>query len=410
VYIAVCAAGLKIPVPVPDSKEGVRGELFTPSMRADGPKVSLSEQAASVGTWGQAMHYLSVNLFAEKPTTAVLAVTSAVAVVCTALFLAPASRFRSGAGFMVCAASMLLCNKFAVHYLQVPATIVFCQLFVTAVFVRTAYALGWVTKMTLLPWGSEAFFYFVPVSITFMISVVWGSKILSAAPLETMIVLRAVTVLLVCLLEGFVLQKTFSVRSLLSVCAVVAFSIAYARAQADSFTLALSYSMGLWACAFCFDQIFLKHMINKLQLPTWTFVYYTNALSCLFTVPLVVLEALEFVPKLRAAVGVPGGLTEAAPGALLLAGTCVLGLCMAHFSFEAREAFSATACAMMGHVCKMFTILGNAVIWSNHVGAAGTIAVVGLVVSGSFFDGAVPKKEEARESKMEEASPEKAKK
>ena len=49
-------------------------------------------------------------------------------------------------------------------------------------------------KMTLLPWGSEAFFYFVPVSITFMISVVWGSKILSAAPLETMIVLRAVTV------------------------------------------------------------------------------------------------------------------------------------------------------------------------------------------------------------------------
>ena len=38
---------------------------------------------------------------------------------------------------------------------------------------------------------------------------------------------------------------------------------------------------------------------------------------------------------------------------------------------------------------------------------AGTVAVIGLVVSGSFFDGAVAKKEakEARESKMEQAAP-----
>ena len=101
-------------------------------------------------------------------------------------------------GYMCCSASLLVCNKVAVTYLPAPSFVLLCQLVATAVAVRTAAALGHI-ELEPITWALVSKFVVVPLA--FVGAIFTNIKTLQYANVETFIVFRASTPLLISLAD-----------------------------------------------------------------------------------------------------------------------------------------------------------------------------------------------------------------
>ena len=98
------------------------------------------------------------------------------------------------AGYAVCSATMLVCNKVAVHVLPVPSLVLFAQLLSAAVSVWLVGAAGLIT-VDALEWGKVK--AFAPVALAFLGVIFANIKTLQYANVETFIIFRASTPLLI---------------------------------------------------------------------------------------------------------------------------------------------------------------------------------------------------------------------
>ena len=113
--------------------------------------------------------------------------------------------------YATCSSTMLVLNKLAVHHIQAPSFVMFCQMVTTAGAVYGASKVGWV-EADAFEWGKmKAFFWVVA---TFAAMVITNMKILQYANVETFIVFRSSTPLLVAFLDfGFLGRCLPSARS-----------------------------------------------------------------------------------------------------------------------------------------------------------------------------------------------------
>jgi GDP-mannose transporter len=293
-------------------------------------------------------------------------------------------------GFMACSGCLLLVNKLAVFHLQMPTTIVFLQLVFTAVFVGGASKCQYIEAPSASP---NTIIAFAPVAGAFLLTVVLSSKILQYANVEAMIIVRALALVVVAGLDRVIFGKIITWRSVAALMVLLMTSAAHAKLDGNEIELQASWWIFAWYGVFCFDQIYIKAVITKVKLPTWSNVFYTNALSSFLVLPLVGLEifSLDWSHVDRS----PKSLT-------ILAGSCLLGLAMSYFSFAARSAFSATYFTLLGNVCKLLTIALNNVVWSHHSSLGGTVAVL-IALSAAYFYQEAPKPKE--DPKEEEKKP-----
>merc|ERR1711948_231011 len=117
---------------------------------------------------------------------------------------------------------------------------------------------------------------------------------------------------------------------LLSVVGAVAYVLSDSQFQLRAYSWA-----ALWLLMFLFDQIYIKHIVNTVDMSTWTRTYYMNAIAfvpvCIWSV------AME---------GAPGNLLNGWTGSELIGVamfsiSCILGTAISFCSFAARAALSA---------------------------------------------------------------------
>lgn len=118
----------------------------------------------------------------------------------------------AGGGYMICSALMLFINKLAIHSSQTPALVLFCQLFFCYLFVwifgRSWKRIQIIEKVEPYQWSKIR--SFLPAVVAFLGTIYFNIKTLQYCHVETFIVFRASTPILVSIGDwiflGIVLQ------------------------------------------------------------------------------------------------------------------------------------------------------------------------------------------------------------
>ena len=274
-------------------------------------------------------------------------------------------------GYMCTSSLLLLLNKLAIFHLQAPSLILSLQLICSAAAVQLA-GLGGVVVVDALTWPKVK--AFAPVSVTFVTLIFANIKTLQYANVETFIVFRSSTPVLISLCESLFLGRHLpSLRGWLCLLLMVAGAAAYAYTDAAFQVSGYSW-VSVWYVVFVFDQIYVKHVVDTVQMDSmWGRVFYSNLLA---------------VPMLLCTGTLSDELTIlmdkwSVTGGLALVASCVAGLSMSYFSWSARAQLSASHFTVIGNICKVLTVVLNVVIWDQHATHVGLLAL--SVTLGAAF-------------------------
>lgn len=279
-------------------------------------------------------------------------------------------------GYMVCSSLMLLANKLAIHYLQTPLFVLFAQLAGTAVVVVLARLVGLIQKPIFTSWKTAL--AFAPAPIAFLGTIYANIKVLQYANVETFIVFRSSTPLLISLADYAMLGREFpSRRSLLCLFIILLGAVGYTLTDSN-FKLEGYFWVLVWYIIFSIDQLYIKFIIDKTKklMTTWGRVFVTNALGAIILAPLVLigsepatLAELDWTDPMR--VG-------------WFVASCIVAVCMGYFAMSARTAVSATYFTVIGNVCKILTVFVNFFIWDRHASPGG-LASLGVCLVAAYF-------------------------
>lgn len=272
-----------------------------------------------------------------------------------------------------CSSTMLVINKLAVHFLPAPAVVLFFQLATSAGAVFLFDAAGWI-KADKLTW--EKVKPYSAVSIAFLGAIFTNMKTLQYANVETFIVFRSSTPILIAVLDYCFLGRELpTVRSWLSLLAILAGAIGYVITDSDFTVRAYSW-VCLWFVVFAFDQVYIKYVCDTVSMSSWGRVYYTNLLS---VIPVTLLGLGFGEHRLLS------DFTWTGPSLYALVLSCACGIGMSYSAFWLRSIVSATSFTVVGIMCKIATVVVNLLIWDKHASPTGLLALSVCLLAGSFY-------------------------
>lgn len=279
--------------------------------------------------------------------------------------------------YATCSSCMLVVNKVAVTYVEAPAFVLLCQLSASAVVVWAAATVGLV-QSNRLEW--EKVKAFLLVVVAFVGAVFTNMKTLQYSNVETFIVFRSSTPLLISLMDYvFLGRKLPCARSWLSLVGLMIGAVMYVLYD-SAFDVRAYMWVAAWFTVFTFDQVYIKYVCDTVHMTSWGRVYYTNLLSC---VPVfVMMFAFQETDVVTGKDGVHEW-TSTAIAALTV--SCVVGVAMSYSAFLLRAMVSATSFTVVGIMCKIATVVINCIIWDKHASAMGLVALSICLFAGSFY-------------------------
>lgn len=287
------------------------------------------------------------------------------------------------AGYMMCSSLMLVSNKVAIYLFPAPSFVLWAQLAGTALGVKLFATCGVITVDSLIVSKVKAF---MPVALIFLSTIFTNMKTLQYANVETFIVFRCSTPIVISVADYIWLGRELpSTRSWGTLVGLLAAALAYAATD-EGFDVKGYAFVTLWYFLFCLDQIYLKHVVESVAMDsTWGRVFYTNFLACM---PLI------FSAFGTGEVGtIMNGWTVASTTAVLV--SVFLGAAMSFFAWKARALVSATYFTVIGNSCKILTIVINCVIWDKHASPFGILCLLICLICAFFYEQAP-----LREAKM----------
>ncbi len=246
---------------------------------------------------------------------------------------------------------------------------------------------------------------------------------LQHANVETFIVFRSVTPLIVCVADAFFRPHVAHLPSLKTAASLaLIFLGAAGYTTFDSTFSVTSYGWGaLYVTIFCVEMIYVKDVVSHIKLSNWGLVYYNNGIGALMSIAVFVLfdesgllgaawrksgdsapagaasDEGTFVARrlLQAAQHAAEHASAAATGdsgpSMALIGivvSSVFGLGISFFGFSVRRKISATGFTVMGCTNKLLTLLVNTLAWDKHASAQGQacllVCIAGGVAYGEF--------------------------
>lgn len=276
-------------------------------------------------------------------------------------------------GYMLCSSLMLIVNKLAVHHLPAPSTVLLSQLIASALACR---ALGFAGFIEVEPLSAEKIRQFWIVPLSFLGTVFANIKILQYANVETFIVFRSSTPLIISVADYLFLGRELpSGRSWACLGLLLVGAIGYVLND-KFFRVDAYFWVIIWFIVFSFDQIYIKHKVDTVKMTTWTQVYYTNILAS--PVLFLILAGTGEIETLL-------NFDWERSSVFWLVMSCVLGVCIAYFSFLARAAVSATYFTVIGNTCKVLTVFINVIMWDLHATPAGLFSLFICLVGAYFY-------------------------
>ncbi|GJW67823.1 GDP-mannose transporter GONST4 [Tanacetum coccineum] len=287
-------------------------------------------------------------------------------------------------GYALCSSLLAVINKFAITKFNYPGLLTALQYLVSALGVWVLGKLGFLSHD---PFVWETAKKFLPAAFVFYLAIFTNTNLLRHANVDTFIVFRSLTPLLVAVADiVFRKQAVPSKITFLSLVVILGGAVGYVATD-SGFSLT-AYS---WAFAYLVtittEMVYIKHMVTNLGLNTWGFVYYNNLLS-LMMAPLFWVITGEYT-DVFAKVGENGGNLFEVVAFTAVSLSCVFGLLISFFGFACRKAISATAFTVTGVVNKFLTVAINVLIWDKHASPFGLFCLLVTIAGGIMYQQSV---------------------
>ncbi|KAL6561187.1 GDP-fucose transporter 1 [Orobanche minor] len=288
-------------------------------------------------------------------------------------------------GYALCSSLLAIINKFAITGFNYPGLLTALQYLTSTLGVWILGKFGFLHHD---PLTVETAKKFLPAAFVFYLAIFTNTNLLRHANVDTFIVFRSLTPLLVAIADtAFRKQMCPSRLTFFSLVVILGGAVGYVATD-NGFSLT-AYS---WAFAYLVtittEMVYIKHMVTNLGLNTWGFVFYNNLLS-LMMAPLFWVISGEYVDVFIALASSKGGDLFEADAFLAVSLSCVFGLLISFFGFAARKAISATAFTVTGVVNKFLTVAINVLIWDKHSTPFGLVCLLLTVAGGVLYQQSV---------------------
>ena len=251
--------------------------------------------------------------------------------------------------YALCSAGMLVINKLAVHHIGVPSFVTLCQFAVTAGTVLVGSTLG---LLVIDPHDWNKIKHFVLYVVAFSLGTWSNMKVLMVANVETVIVFRACSPIVVSFFDYWCYGRAVpSPRSLVAMLTILAGALSYVLNDREFQVQGLAaYTwVAVWFSLLVFQLCYGKHLVTGLGLTSmWSSVLYTNGLSCVPT---------SGIGLISGEYGRLGGVVWTTHGAFWLAVSCVVGTGISWAGFKCQSVITAAAYTVVGVVRPMRPVL-----------------------------------------------------
>ncbi|GJN03323.1 hypothetical protein PR202_ga20753 [Eleusine coracana subsp. coracana] len=290
-------------------------------------------------------------------------------------------------GYALCSSLLAIINKYAITKFSYPGLLTALQYLTSVAGVWTLGKLGFLYHD---PFNLQTAKKFAPAALVFYLAIFTNTHLLKHANVDTFIVFRSLTPLLVAIADTiFRKQPCPSKLTFLSLVIILGGAVGYVMTD-SAFTLT-AYS---WALAYLItittEMVYIKHMVTNLGLNTWGFVFYNNLLSLLMA-PVFGFLTGEHLSVFRA-IESRGQNWFELDSFVAVSLSCVFGLLISFFGFAARKAISATAFTVTGVVNKFLTVAINVMIWDKHASAFGLVCLLFTLSGGVLYQQSVTSK------------------
>lgn len=183
-------------------------------------------------------------------------------------------------GYALCSSLLAIINKYAVTKFNYPGLLTTLQYLTSAAGVWVLGKFGFLCHD---PFNLETAKKFAPAAVVFYLAIFTNTNLLVHANVDTFIVFRSLTPLLVAIADTtFRKQPCPSKLTFLSLVIILGGAVGYVITD-SAFSLT-AYS---WAFAYLVtitaEMVYIKHIVTNLGLNTWGFVLYNNLLSLMMS-------------------------------------------------------------------------------------------------------------------------------
>lgn len=268
--------------------------------------------------------------------------------------------------YTCCSSVMLVANKVALHYNPVPAFVFCAQVACTVGYIFVLRAGGF-SEVDTFDWPRVK--VFLPYTVSFVLVLYSNGRAIQHSNVETVIVFRAGTPIIVSALDYFLLGREMpSMRSIGALIGMGVSVVGYALCDSE-FALNGIGAYGwvtLYVLSVVFETTYGKKLCQgvKFNAPVWGQVMYCNSLGLL---PLIGVGFISGEHKYLEAKGANIG----TPALTSLFLSCIVGVGIAWAVWNCRNQVSATTFTLIGVVCKLISVMLNVAIWDKHASAAG---------------------------------------
>lgn len=297
-------------------------------------------------------------------------------------------------GYALCSSLLAVINKFAITKFNYPGLLTALQYLTSALGVWILGKLGFLHHD---PFTIDIAKKFLPAAFVFFLAIFTNTNLLRHANVDTFIVFRSCTPLLVALADTtFRKQPLPSKLTFVSLLIILGGAVGYVATD-SAFTLTAYSWAFVYLVTITTEMVYIKHMVTNLGLNTWGFVFYNNLLSLMMAPVLWILtgEYAEVFDAWTSSAGDRFNSTVFFAVSL----SCVFGLMISFFGFAARKAVSATAFTVTGVVNKFLTVVINVMIWDKHASPFGLVCLLFTLSGGVLYQqsvtGAPPQRESA---------------
>jgi GDP-mannose transporter len=314
-------------------------------------------------------------------------------VLCLATSLCLKASWASGlsilVGFSCCSSSMLVINKIAVSLLPFPWVLLACQLLFAAAAAQMCACAD--QTVNLDPLTFTKIRLFAPAVVSFVALLYFNMELLKSTQVETFIIFRTSTPITIHVIDHYILKKgpALSRFSWLALLATFGSCTAYCFVEMGALGKVSMFWLVCWYAGFVFDHIYVKHIYQSLPMSAVTRVYYTNFLAF---VPVAILAIYLELP----AVSSSSDTIEYSRVCTAILSSCIVGTFMSYFSVRVRDAFSPTAFAHVGNICKLLTIIISRIFLEVHATLVGS-----CITTAGIFVGAIYEEEKATSKECE---------
>ena len=296
--------------------------------------------------------------------------------------------------YSFCSGSLVLVNKLILHHLPYPSLVITFQLWAALIFIQVADAFH-IIDVDPIKWKNVK--PYLAYTVAFSLGVFCNMKSLSMSNVETVIVFRALSPLIVSVADALFLGREWpSARSwgALSVIAFGAYGYAMTDEQFKTQGIIAYFWPTLYLFVISFEMAYGKKIISGVDLKTRSGpVLCTNMLGwppCLLFAWMggeygrFYNDAVDRVVK-------DEPILSTAAIILSLLG-CVVGTGIGYSGWYCRDKVSAASYTLIGVMNKCLTVLVNLIIWDNHASTEGILSLALCLVGGVFYRQAPMKK------------------